>query len=189
MGMWQKLRSELRLICAQLEIEPINDAQIKALHDAAFHLQFGWQLDILASPGHAAAALMKEATRRVAAESRRKRQARLSAWAVSLQEFNDPSSIRSHQYLRNKWSRQVTAVSEPDGTLVTSLPEMDKLVAAEWQKVSEPSGVTLQQSRAALAEAAALLEPFPSLVLSLLAQQRKLNCAGHRECEGGIQAI
>eukprot|EP00971_Amphidinium_carterae_P350491 6491576-Amphidinium_carterae.1 len=160
---WQRLRTRLRLLRSSAIVEPLSQEQLREVHDAAMHLSFGWHLDPVSEPCVAIDALIKEVNLRIKLAAARKRRARVDAWKISLHDFNDPSSVRSHRYLRNAWARQVTAVADADGELVTDLPSMDRIVTEAWQKVAEPKAVSLAQSRDALAVAASKLPELSEL--------------------------
>eukprot|EP00971_Amphidinium_carterae_P337988 6475113-Amphidinium_carterae.1 len=136
---WSVLLSKLRRLRSQLKRDPLSDDGPTLLHNVAFHVEDGWHLDLDTDP-----------------------RADCDSSSGSCEE------ARSHKYIKGEscrdWATPLTCVTLDDGSVVTELTQMDLAVTQAWQKVAQPTGTTLEESRQHLEELAECIpnsEPVP----------------------------
>eukprot|EP00971_Amphidinium_carterae_P230394 4572648-Amphidinium_carterae.2 len=185
---WRIMLSRLKQVQAQLRSgKPLDMHGRRIIHDAAFHAEDGWHLDLDAEPELACETLVGIANQKVMAERRAKRAARIQAWQVTLSQFNDPFSTRSHKYIRGDWVQPLTCVTLDDGSVVTELDQMDVAVTQAWQEVAKPKGTTLQASQQHLrdlADCIPVCEPEPMRPITARDLMQALNKAKLRRSPG-----
>eukprot|EP00971_Amphidinium_carterae_P249921 4960774-Amphidinium_carterae.1 len=88
---WRCMQAKLRRVRNLLRTGNVLGAEERRLlHNVAFHLCDGWHLDLDAEPLHACDSLLESVSRKIMSERRRKRAARIQAFANDVVAFQRP---------------------------------------------------------------------------------------------------